>query len=148
MIQLRSAVLQDLDALVNLEDRCFGDQKELTHAHFKRFIQNPRAILWVAEKAGVLCGCIVALTRSNSKKVRVYSAAVLPEYQGQGIAKQLFQTVETEARAQKAEQLYLEVRADNHGAIGLYEKLGYQRFGTYPNYYSDGSAALRMQKCL
>ena len=44
--------------------------------------------------------------------------------------------------------LRLEVRADNHGALSLYEKLGYSQFGTYEHYYEDDQTALRLEKLL
>jgi ribosomal protein S18 acetylase RimI-like enzyme len=55
---------------------------------------------------------------------------------------------ERAARKRGCETLRLEVRADNAGAIGLYEKLGYERFGRYENYYEDGAPALRFDKPL
>src|SRR5690606_24049417 len=40
----------------------------------------------------------------------------------------------------------LEVSTANLGAIRLYEKLGYQQFGIYHDYYEDHADALRLQK--
>ena len=40
----------------------------------------------------------------------------------------------------------LEVRDSNHGAIGLYEKLGYRKFGVISHYYEDKHDALRFEK--
>jgi ribosomal protein S18 acetylase RimI-like enzyme len=40
----------------------------------------------------------------------------------------------------------LEVRQDNPGAIGLYEKQGYRRFGAIAGFYEDGADAWRYEK--
>lgn len=46
------------------------------------------------------------------------------------------------------EELWLEVNLGNTEAIGLYEKFGFTRVMILENYYSDGSAALRMRLSL
>jgi ribosomal protein S18 acetylase RimI-like enzyme len=47
-------------------------------------------------------------------------------YRGQGLASQLVLALTTEIRA-RGENAFLHVSADNHGAIALYESLGFQR---------------------
>jgi len=46
------------------------------------------------------------------------------------------------------EEIWLELKLENKQAIGLYTKLGFRRASVVPNYYSDGSDALRMRKLL
>jgi ribosomal protein S18 acetylase RimI-like enzyme len=48
--------------------------------------------------------------------------------------------------AQGVGELWLEVRLENKEAIGLYGGLGFREVSVIPNYYSDGSDALRMRK--
>ena len=36
------------------------------------------------------------------------------------------------------EILYLEVRCDNHRAVSLYEKFGFEKIGTYKNFFKIG----------
>ena len=42
----------------------------------------------------------------------------------------------------------LEVAQKNIGAIALYEKLGYRRFGACARFYEDGADAWRYEKIL
>ncbi len=64
-----------------------------------------------------------------------------PRLQGQGIAKWLLQQVITQLTP-LASQFFLEVRASNHRAIGLYESLGFNHLGERRRYYPDGETAL------
>ena len=48
-----------------------------------------------------------------------------PEYRGQGMARRLIERVMLEQRA-RGETPFLHSYAHNHGAIGLYEKLGFR----------------------
>jgi len=47
----------------------------------------------------------------------------------------MMQTLIGEARARRAENVFLEVRADNPIAEGLYESLGFERIAVRPHYY-------------
>ena len=58
--------------------------------------------------------------------------AVYPEYRGQGVARRLMAAAESEARSQGFETASLHVYAENHGAVALYEKLGYREIGRQP----------------
>ena len=53
------------------------------------------------------------------------------------------QTVLDVARSIGYEQAELEVVSDNKNAIALYKNLGFEKYGTFPNYmkYSDGTYA-------
>lgn len=51
---------------------------------------------------------------------------VLPGYRGQGLGRQLLQACIDKARAQGLTRIELEARADNLGAIRLYEQLGFR----------------------
>ncbi|MDX1400065.1 MAG: peptidase C39 family protein, partial [Oceanospirillum sp.] len=88
------------------------------------------------------------LFRRGTGLARLYSIAVSPSHQGQGIAGVLLETLEQEAAERHQVFMRLEVRQDNLTAIALYEKRGYRRFGMIKDYYEDGQAALRMEKRL
>ena len=73
-----------------------------------------------------------------------------PDYQRQGIASQLFITLNNELKDKKVESLLLEVRADNVPAIALYEQQGFvmihQRKGYYKLLDQPAIDALIMQR--
>ena len=59
---------------------------------------------------------------------RIY---VYPHAQGQGVGKLLVQSIETEARNQGFENLWLKVYEGNHRAIAVYQKIGFKQVGTH-----------------
>ena len=67
--------------------------------------------------------------------------ALYKEYCGCGIGKAMLQTVLDVAKSIGYEQAELEVMAENKDAIAMYEKLGFEKFGTFPDNmkYADGS---------
>lgn len=60
----------------------------------------------------------------------VGNVAVLPEYQGRGIGRELVQACVARARDEDGDWVALEVRADNAPARHLYQSLGFQQTGT------------------
>jgi RimJ/RimL family protein N-acetyltransferase len=59
--------------------------------------------------------------------------AVVENARGAGVARTLIEAVAADAQAQGVEVLSLEVRGNNHGAIAVYENLGFRRTGLLPN---------------
>ena len=69
--------------------------------------------------------------------------ALYKEYCGCGIGKMMMQTILDVAKKTGYEQAELEVISDNKDAIALYKKLGFEKYGLFPNNmkYSDGTYA-------
>ena len=67
--------------------------------------------------------------------------ALYKEYCGCGIGKAMLQIVLDLAKNVGYEQAELEVMAENKDAIYLYEKLGFEKYGTFPDNmkFADGS---------
>lgn len=59
--------------------------------------------------------------------------ALYQEFCGYGIGKIMMETVLKAAKEIGFEQAELEVISDNQNAITLYEKLGFQKYGTFPD---------------
>lgn len=78
----------------------------------------------------------------------VQTIAVAPEAQGRGLGTRLLRLMVEAAAEQGAEQVLLEVRADNDGAQALYAREGFTHIHTRRRYYPDGVDALIMQKPL
>ena len=144
---IRPATLADLDQLEALENRVF-DADRLSRRSLRHFISSPKAALTVADRGDHLSGYALLTFRSGTALARLYSIAVKPETGRTGVGRALMQAAERTAIERDCISLRLEVRADNHGAIALYEKLGYRKFGVYEHYYADDQAALRFEKLL
>ncbi|WP_218222226.1 ribosomal protein S18-alanine N-acetyltransferase [Nesterenkonia sp. Act20] len=78
----------------------------------------------------------------------VQTLAVAPEMQGRGLGTRLLGLLVDAARARGAEQILLEVRADNPGAQALYLREGFEPIHTRARYYPDGQDALIMRRPL
>ncbi|TPQ29920.1 GNAT family N-acetyltransferase/peptidase C39 family protein [Methylomonas koyamae] len=144
-IGLRPAQNADLAALVALENASFNTDK-LSRRSFKHWLASEHRALLLAEYDGQAAGYILIIYHPGTRLARIYSLAVAPQLRGNGIAKALMQAGEQAAEADGRLYLRLEVSVDNLPAIGLYETLGYKKFGLYRDYYQDHKDALRYQK--
>ena len=146
-VSLREATYNDLPLLLNIEQQCFATDR-LSRRRMRFYIDAPHAVFVVAEKGTELVGYGLLLMRRGTQLTRLYSLAVLPEARGLGIAESVIGRLEECALARGKRFMRLEVSEQNLGAIRLYERLGFEQFGVYSQYYEDSSDALRMQKVL
>lgn len=144
-IVYRIATLADLDALVELENACF-QQDKLSARSFRRWISADHGILVVAEREQVLVGYGLVWCHRGTRLARLYSLAILDSARGQGAAGTLLRQLEEMTTAKGHFFMRLEVAKTNEQAIRLYARNGYHIFGEHSNYYEDHTDALRMQK--
>ena len=144
---IRQATITDLDRLEALENSVFEIDR-LSRRSLRNFILNPKDVLVLADRGDHLAGYALLTFRHGTALARLYSIAVSPETGRMGVGRALMKSAEQKAIERDCILLRLEVRADNHGAIRLYEKLGYKQFGTYEHYYEDDETALRFEKFL
>lgn len=141
----RNAVAEDLQSLLALENQCF-EYDRLSPRSFQWMISRAHASLIVAQHQGRLMGYALLLFHRGTSLARLYSIAISPDAQGQGLGKRLLTEAEQSARDHDCAYLRLEVRPDNPAAIGLYEGVGYRRFAQIHDYYEDHADALRFEK--
>jgi ribosomal-protein-alanine N-acetyltransferase len=138
---IREAHSTDIDALARLEADRFACDR-LSRRSLAALARSPSACLLVACRGGRPIGYAVLLTRRGGRAARLYSIAVAAEEAGRGVGSRLLAAAEEAARLHNAERVHLEVRADNPGAVALYERAGYRPIGERPGYYEDGMTAL------
>lgn len=144
---IREANLQDLDALVALEEVCFATDR-FSRRSFRYLLTKAKAITLVDEVDQQIRGYTMLLFNIGTSLARLYSMAVSPKHRGQRLGSTLLQAAEQEAQDHDCITLRLEVRLDNHEAIALYRKHGYKQFDVVENYYEDNMSALRFEKSL
>jgi ribosomal-protein-alanine N-acetyltransferase len=66
---------------------------------------------------------------------QILNIAIAPEHQHKGHAKYLLADLIESARAERANELLLEVRVSNEAAQGLYKKYGFRKIGERKEYY-------------
>ncbi|WP_408096370.1 GNAT family N-acetyltransferase/peptidase C39 family protein [Peredibacter sp. HCB2-198] len=146
LVKIRKAKVSDIPALLVLENACFN-YDQLGRRNFHWMIKKANSIFLVLEYKSELIGYGLVLINRGTSLARLYSICTLKEYQGHGLASKIIQELENKAASdQDCAYLRLEVKENNHGAIKLYEKLGYQKFTEKEDYYDDGQTALCFEK--
>lgn len=142
---IRPASRADLKALVGLENLCFSTDR-LSRRSIQHWIKASNALFEVIDSGQGLLGYALVILHKGTRLARLYSIAIHPQAQGQGLARRLLEHIETATADLGRLFMRLEVASHNSAAIALYEKLGYRAFGEYQDYYDDHSDAIRMQK--
>ena len=158
-IFLRSAEEKDAEALIDYMKITAAetpfllrepDEISLTIEQEQAFIKakkdSENELLLIAETGGRHIGNASLMSAGGFKRYRhrcEIAIALYQEYCGLGIGKAMLEMVLDIAKKAGYEQAELEVIANNKPAIALYEKLGFQKYGTFPDNmkYADGSHA-------
>jgi glutathione synthase/RimK-type ligase-like ATP-grasp enzyme/ribosomal protein S18 acetylase RimI-like enzyme len=146
-LNIRKSDINDLNFLEKLENSCFPGFQQSTRRTIRYSIASPFQEVIIAEirekKEKTPVGS--AILYMHPKTLRIFSLAVFPEYQGQGIGKQLLEHSVSFARAKNINRVSLEVRKSDKRLIELYEKTGFKITGVLPNYYKKKEHGLRME---
>jgi ribosomal-protein-alanine N-acetyltransferase len=136
---VRSVVQSDAPALASVHAEAFD--APWTGEEILRFAGDPGGFARIAETAdGAVAGFI--LCRLIAGEAEVLTLAVRPAARRQGVARALLAEALALAAASGA-SAFLEVAADNPGAVALYEAAGFERVGRRAGYYSrPGSRAV------
>jgi [ribosomal protein S18]-alanine N-acetyltransferase len=145
---LRRGRMSDAGALVALERQFFTPDHQISLRGFRHYVASPKSDLIIADVAGQVAGCALVNYRQGSALARLYTIAVGTAFQRRGIARQLLDAAERAAERRRRKVMRLEVRADDAGAIALYESSGYLLFGRRHRYYDGRIDALRFDKPL
>jgi len=113
--------------------------RELMERYWRGVLLVPERELFVGRLDGTVGGSaqLVRPPRNNEAQARTATITtnfVAPWARGHGMARDLTLAVEKEARRHSIWFLNLDVRATQEAAIELYETMGYDRWGTNPNY--------------
>jgi ribosomal-protein-alanine acetyltransferase len=143
---LARAVLEDLPEMISWEGLLFGTDAwspevmvaELSHPASYYLVARPDGDDAIVGYAGLRAG-----NRGGDGDIQ--TVAVAPEHRGKGLGRLLVEALLSEARERLVSAVFLEVRADNDAARGLYASLGFQEIDRRTGYYQpDGVDALVM----
>lgn len=150
---LRRATLDDLDAIMALETSTFTSDA-WSRGTMRDELASPHGYYLIAEGdaggGGVpqphLAGYAGLLAPVDSGQADIQTIAVAPDARGHGLGRALMVALLAEARARRAAEVFLEVRADNPNARALYDSLGFVQIAVRPRYYQpDGVDAQIMR---
>lgn len=141
-VVLRRATADDVPAIAAHEQRIFQEDAWSEDLVRQEIAGQHRAYL-VLERAGAIVGYGGALVVGGDGDIQ--TIAVTDEVRGTGQGRRLFDALLEAARRLGARRIFLEVRADNPTAIGMYERSGFVEIGRREKYYRhDGVDAIIM----
>lgn len=140
---IRKADINDIDAVTELESRCFPISEAADRNAFECRLMNYPECFWAAEKDRRIICIIDGMTTGSKdlcdemyvstelyvpdgKWLMIFGVATLPEYQHKGYASQLMEYVIEETRKQKRCGIVLTCKEE---LIPFYEKFGYVNEG-------------------
>ena len=142
-MKIRKATIKDAKGITNVLVQSYNikDLKEGIEA-FKNEIKKSHHYI-VAEEKWKIIGIVTWLMHGLPKHqlCELDRIAVLPEYRGKGVAKELFNVLIKDAKAfykknkSRLRKLYLLTHADNIRAHKFYEKLGFKHETTLKSHY-------------
>lgn len=141
---VRAATLHDLDAIYVIERAAFGDlawSRDTMRAEIAR-----NTYLVVADASDAIVGYAgLAVSPPHGD---IQTIALTPETRGAGLGRRLMNGLLDEAAQQRVREVFLEARADNPVARGLYASLGFAEIAVRKNYYQPGgvdAVVMRLQ---
>lgn len=132
---VRTARQADLPRMVRIERASFA--VPWSESAFRSVMHRDDARLIVADRAGEVVGYAAVWFAADEGELG--DIAVDPERRREGIGTRLVEGVLEEARRRGAQQVFLQVRESNQGALRLYETAGFRKVGRRPGYYRSPS---------
>jgi ribosomal protein S18 acetylase RimI-like enzyme len=142
---IRRARKEDVAVAMEIEQSgftAFALSKRQLHYHQQR----QSSIFLVAEHAHRVVGDGIALLRNHKGSIsgRIYSLVVRSDCRGQKIGTKVLTALLAELQSRDVRRVYLEVEESNLAALHLYERSGFRKIGTLPDYYGAGKSGVHM----
>jgi len=134
----------DFPSVIDIERRVFNEHDPYL---YMQFYETCSEGFMLAEINGIVVGYVVGFQTSR-KTGRIFSLAVLPEYQNRGIGSNLLEEIINYLRQRGAFEVILEVRVSNIKAKRFYERHGFYQVRVLKRYYNDGEDAYLMRLSL
>lgn len=145
---LRDATPADLDAIMAIETRSFPTDAWSREAMASE-LAGPYGRYLVDEVDGSVIGYGGVRALRGSADADIQTIAFDAPHRGAGRGRALLRALLDAARQRGAREVFLEVRADNPSAEGLYLSEGFVEIGRRPRYYQpDGVDAIVMRLAL
>lgn len=148
---MRQAAASDLPLVNNVTRRAYahyvalfgGDPIPVTENYAPRIAAGE---VWLLEDAGEAIGLIVI--EDEPDRLVIYSVAVVPERQGEGLGHKLLAFAEELALERKRGLLALYTNSRMERNIALYQRAGFVESGRRPNPQRPGWVLVDMEKRL
>lgn len=129
--RVRPAWPADAPVLAALERRCFSDP--WSAESFREALSTELSFGLVAESGGEIAGYMIGRVILGTGEI--LNLAVAPEWRRLGIGRQLLDAALEALSVRGADEVFLEVRESNAGALALYQAAGFRPVGQRTGYY-------------
>lgn len=147
MVALRTATVDDLDAVMALETASFGLTAWARETMAAEMASEWGRYVVAVDGAGAVVGYVGL--RAVGVEGDIQTIAVAEAARGEGLGRRLLAQAQQDARDRGVQELFLEVRDDNAPARALYASEGFVEIGVRPGYYQpEGVDAIVMRKGL
>jgi len=140
-VTIRPMIEADLDQVMELEKAIFPNPWR--RSFFLSDINRPQGLSIVAEDEGIVLGYAVAW---GTEETHLANLAVAEYERCKGVGGKLLDEVIAFARRNRADSLYLEVRASNKVARKFYADRGFVPTYLRKGYYENGEDAVIMER--
>lgn len=143
-ITVRTPGPEDLSAVVDMENRCFGDPWA-RHALEQELLPDRLRLPLVAEIAGRVVGYLMAWKIVD--QLHILNIAADPDFRRQGVGTALLAAAVARAQKMRMIEITLEVRDSNREAQAFYLRHGFVARGRRPGYYVDNGEDAIIMTC-
>ncbi len=142
---IRPAAAADFAAIMRIERAAFPSDA-WSEAMMREELASPHSHYLVYEVAGLIVGYAGLRAARGAGDADIQTIALEASSRGAGRGRELLRALLAEAEQRGAREVFLELRADNPAAAGLYAAEGFLEIGRRPRYYQpDGIDAIVMR---
>lgn len=146
-LQIREAVLEDLDFLHQLEGCCFPCHRQSSRRSLRTSITSASQQTYILERIKnklppAPVGAATVFCYKHA--LRIYSIAIHPDYRGHGMGDFLLRYLIGLAQLRGCDRLTLEADSHNRALIDWYRKFSFVTVEQLEDYYGPGEPACRM----
>jgi ribosomal-protein-alanine acetyltransferase len=124
----------DIAAVAALDQKLFSGES-WSETAFEESLSDPSRTFWIVREQGALLG-FCGLSQSMEQG-DILNIGVEPSARGKGLGSLLLKEAIDHFAKEGGKELFLEVRASNTAAKGLYEKFGFAPIGVRRGYYQQ-----------
>jgi ribosomal-protein-alanine N-acetyltransferase len=145
--KIETASIRLLDELYKIEEQCF-DEEAFSKRQIAYLLTDYNTIALTAKANTDIAGFIIAQVETDDTDYgHIITLNIAQNYRHRGVATRLLQEMGDLLKQRGISECRLEVREDNHAAIKLYHKLGYQTVCKLDRYYGKNHG-LYLKKAL
>jgi len=147
---IRFANIDDLSSLLDIEELSFSQHEYdlLNKKNYMYYFKKSNSDIRICELNKKPIGSYILFYRKNVTFARLYSIAVIPQYQNMGIGKLLLEDAEYISQIKGLTEVRQEIRSDRPYLYERYVNYGYKEYGRSNNYYPDGLGCIKLKKII